>query len=158
MYTRLVTKDDMPVWLALAHEGDHIIGELIPDMAVFYKGFGEYMTAKMKKNEAFMVVDGNPERCVGIAAFSRKNNRISFLGVTREADFQAIGGKLLGTLLGKMDITREITVNVIKSDNEFIKRERELYTEYGFIEAEAEVIEAGVPARLMKKPPVKSAT
>ena len=155
MYTRLITKEDIPAWLALAHEGDHIIGELIPDISVFYKGFGEYMTAKMKKNEAFMVVDGNPERCVGIAAFSRKNNRISFLGVTGEADFQTIGEKLLGTLLGKMDITREITVNVIKSDNEVIKLERQLYTEYGFIEEEVEVIEAGVPACLMKKLPAK---
>ena len=155
MYTRLVTKDDIPAWLDLAHEGDHIIGELIPDMAVFYKGFGEYMMAKIKKNEAFMVVDTISEQCVGIAAFSRKSNRISFLGVTKEADFQAVGSKLLGTLLGKMDTTREITANVIKSDDEVIKRERELYTEYGFIEDEAEVIEAGVPACLMKKPPVK---
>ena len=155
MYTRLITKDDIPAWLALSHEGDHIIGELIPDISVFYKGFGEYMTAKMKKNEALMVVDGSPERCAGIAAYSRKNNRISFLGVTGEADFQVVGRKLLETVLSKMDTTREITANVIKSDNEVIKRERRLYADYGFIEDEAEVIEAGVPACLMKKLPEK---
>ncbi len=155
MYTRLMNKEDIPAWLALAHEGDHIIGELIPDISVFYQGFDEYMTAKIKKNEAFMVVDTGSGQCAGIAAFSRKDNRISFLGVTGEADFRAVGGKLLETVLGKLDISREITVNVIKSDDEVIKRERQLYADYGFIEDEAEVIEGGVPARLMKKLPVK---
>lgn len=153
MYTRLITKDDIPAWLALAHEADHIIGELVPDIAVYFQGFGEYMAASVKKNEAFMMVDGNPETCVGIAAYSRKSNRISFLDVTGEADFQLVGGKLLRTLLGKLDNTREITVNVMKSDNEVIKRQRRLYTENGFIEADAEVLEAGVPSRLMKKLP-----
>ena len=155
MYTRLVTKDDIPAWLALAHEGDHVISELIQDITVFYKGFDEYMNAKIKKNEAFMGVDTSSEQCVGIAAFSRKSNGISFLGVTREADFPVIGGKLLETVLSKLDNSREITVSVIKSEDEVIKRERQLYADYGFIEDEVEVTEAGVPARLMKKLPGK---
>jgi hypothetical protein len=155
MYTRLVTKDDIQAWLDLAHEGDRIIGELIPDISVFYKGFDEYMQARIKKNEAFMVVDTGSGQCAGIAAFSRKSNRISFLGVSGEADFPAVGSKLLETVLGRLDTGKEITVNVIKSDDKFIKQERQLYTDYGFVEDEAEVFESGVPVCLMKKPPVK---
>jgi len=155
MYTRLITKDDIPAWLALAHEGDRIIGELIPDISVFYRGFDKYMVAKIKKNEAFTVVDSTTEKCLGIAAYSRKNNRITFLGVGGEADFWEVGRKLLEMVLSKLDTSREISVNVIKSDDEVIKQERQLYLEHGFIEDETEVIEAGVPARLMKKLPEK---
>lgn len=158
MYTRLMTKDDIPVWLALAHEGDDIIREFIPDISVFYKDFDRYMVDKIKNNEAFMVVDSTSESCVGIAAFSRKNNRITFLGVNREADFSEVGDKLLETVLSKLDTNREITANVIKSDDKLIKRESELYLKYGFIESEAEVIEAGVPARVMKRPPISIGT
>ena len=153
MYTRLITKDDIPTWLALAHEGDHIIGELIPDISVFYKGFGEYMTAKIKKNEAFMVLDTTSEQCLGIAAFSRKNNRITFLSVSGEADFKAVGGKMLETVLSKLDTGKEITVNVTNSNDKLIQREYDLYEDYGFIKDEVEVIEAGIPACLMKKLP-----
>ena len=158
MYTRLITKDDIPVWLALAHEADHIIGELISDISAFYEGFGEYMTAKIKKNEALMAVDSISERCAGIVAYSRKNNRITFLGVCGDVDFTAVGWKLLETVLSKLDISREITVNVIKSDDEAIKRERRLYADYGFVEDEVEVFETGVPACLMKRPPGASAS
>jgi hypothetical protein len=153
MYTRLMTRDDIPAWLALAHEGDHLIGELIPDISVFYKGFEEYMAEKIKQNEAFMALDGYPERCAGIVAFSRKNNRISFLGVAGDADFPTVGRKLLETVLSKLDTAREITVILIKSDDEVIKRERELYADFGFVEDEAEIFEAGIPARLMRRPP-----
>ena len=155
MYTRLITRDDIPAWLALAHEADHIIAGLMPDISVFYQGFDQYMTAKIKKNEAFMVVDSSSDKCAGIAAFSRKSNRITFLGVSGDADFPAVGRKLLETLLSKLDESREISVNVIKSDDEAIKREHRLYADYGFIEDEAEVFESGVPARLMKKMPSK---
>jgi ribosomal protein S18 acetylase RimI-like enzyme len=158
MYTRLMTRDDMSTWLALAHESDDIIRELMPDISVFYKGFDRYMADKIKSNEAFMVVDTTSEKCAGIAAFSRKNNRITFLGVAGEADFPEVGDKLLETALSKLDGRREITVSVIKSDNRLIKRERELYLKHGFVEDKAEIIEAGVPARVMKKPPAKANT
>lgn len=152
MYTRLMTKDDIPAWLALAHEGDRNISELIPDISVFYKGFNEYMNAKVKQNEALMALDGYPEICLGIASFSRKNNRISFLGVAKEADFYSAGSKLLEAVLSKLNTKREITVKVIKSGDEIIERERQLYTDYGFIADEAEVVEAGIPASLMRRP------
>jgi hypothetical protein len=153
MYTRLVTKDDIPAWLALAHEVDHVIGGLIPDISVFYKGFDDYMKTKIKKNEALVVVDSNSEKCMGMAAYSRKNNRITFLGVCGEADFREVGGKLLETVLSKLDSSREITASLIKSDDDIIRKERRLYEENGFIEDEAEVVESGVPACLMKRPP-----
>ena len=153
MYTRLMSKDDIPTWLALAHEGDDIISALIPDTAVFYRGFDDYIKMKIKNNESFMVVDSISDKCLGIAAYSRKNNRITFLGVFREADLEETGGKLLETLLNKFDTNREITANVIKSDNEMIQRERRLYESFGFVK-DAEIIEDGVPAFRMKRVPV----
>ena len=157
MYTRLVSKDDIPTWLVLAHEGDEIISALITDISIFFKGFDDYIKTKIKKNEAFMVLDSISDKCLGIAAFSRKNNRITFLGIFREADFNEAGGKLLETALNKLDTHREITVNVIKSDNEKIQRERRLYESFGFIE-DTEIIEDGVPAFRMKRVPTKNSS
>ena len=129
MYTRLVTKENIPSWLALAHEGDNAIRELIPDISTFYEGFDKYIISKIKNNEALMVVDSPSEKCAGIVAFSRKNNRITFLGVCKEADFTPVGRKLMDTVLTKLDTSREIKVNVIKSDHELLRRERDLYRE-----------------------------
>jgi hypothetical protein len=148
-----MSKDDIPTWIALAHEGDDIISALIPDIAVFYRGFDDYIKRKIKNNESFMVLDSISDKCLGIAAYSRKNNRITFLGVFREADLEETAGKLLETLLNKLDTHREITVNLIKSDSEMIHRERRLYESFGFAE-DTEIIEDGVPAFRMKRVPV----
>ena len=154
MLIRAITTDDIPVWLALAHESDDIVSELIPDISTFYDGFDDYMQAKIRQNEAFMAVDSESERCLGIVAFSKTNNRITYLGVTENADFQHVGPELLELAINQLDNNKDISVNVLKSDSGEILKEYNLYENFGFLEVNDSVIEAGVPARLMTKPPV----
>jgi ribosomal protein S18 acetylase RimI-like enzyme len=153
MLIRAVTMDDRQTWLALTHESDEIIEKQIPDIATFYEGFDDYMRAKIGQNESLMAEERMPKRCLGIVAFSKKNNRITYLGISENSDFQKIGQKLMEAALNQLDNSREISVNVLKSDAEPIKQERLLYESLGFIEYDNTIFEAGVPARLMKRPP-----
>jgi predicted GNAT family N-acyltransferase len=152
MLIRAVTMDDRQAWLALAHESDEIIGKLIPDIATFYEGFDDYMDAKIRQNEAFMAEDRISKRCQGIVGFSKKNNRITYLGVSNNNAFQKIGSKLMAVALNQLDNSREISVNVLKSDADPIKKERNLYESLGFTEYDNTIFEAGVPACMMKRP------
>jgi len=153
MIIRAVTMKDRQAWLALAHEADEIVGALIPDIAVFYEGFDDYMDAKIRQNEAFLAEDRMTERCLGIVGFSQINNRITYLQVAKGSNFKKTGAKMMEVALNQLDKTKEITVNVIKSDAEPIKQERKLYKSLGFIEDDKTIFEAGVPAGLMKRPP-----
>jgi hypothetical protein len=74
------------------------------------------MAAKIKQHEAFMAMDRMSEKCLGIVAFSKNHNRITFIGVTQDADFQKVGGKLMEVALNQLDNTKEITVNVLRAD------------------------------------------
>ena len=152
MLIRQVTMDDRQTWLALAHESDEIVSRLIPDIATFYDGFDDYMDAKIRQNEAFLAEDRMSKRCLGIIAFSKKNNRITYLGVADNNAIQKIGSKLMEVALNQLDNSREISVNVIKSDAEPIKQEQKLYESLGFTEYDNTIFEAGVPACLMKRP------
>jgi diadenosine tetraphosphate (Ap4A) HIT family hydrolase/predicted GNAT family N-acyltransferase len=154
MLIRALTKNDVPAWLALAHESDEIVSGLIPDIATFYKGFDDYMESKIKQHEAFMAADRISGKCLGVVTFSKNNSRITFLAVTKEADFQKIGGKLIEVALNQLDNTREITVNVLKSDAEPIKQERALYERFSFVESDNAIVENGIPAIQMKRPSV----
>lgn len=153
MLIRAVTENDRQAWLNLAHESDEIIGQLLSDITTFFKGFDDYVEAKIKQNEAFMAMDRMSGHCLGIVAISKSHNRISFLGVTKNTDFWEIGSKLMEIALNQLDSTREISVNVLKTDLDPIKNERLLYENLGFIECDHTIFEAGVPACLMKRAP-----
>ena len=149
---RAVTLDDRQVWLDLAHESDGLVMELVPDIATFYEGFDDYMVRKITQHEAFMVVDRASSGCLGIIAFSNNHNRISFLGVTGDADFKLIASRLMETALNKLDNTQEISISVLKSDSEIIKNEFDLYELFGFVKRNEEVVEAVIPAYVMRRP------
>jgi len=152
MLIRAVTIDDTQTWLNLSHEWDEIVSNLISDISVFYEGFDDYMTDKIRQNEAFMATDKISGQCLGIVAFSRRTNRITFLGISRNADYQVIGLELIEVALNQLDSTREISASVFKSDLAPVKQERSLYESCGFIEYDNTILEAGIPACVMKKP------
>jgi ribosomal protein S18 acetylase RimI-like enzyme len=151
MFIRALNEKDIPAWLALAHESDSIIARMIPDIAVFYHDFDEYITRKTEQYEAFMATDILTGKCLGIIAFSRTYNRITFLGVTKTAEFSVIGTKLMDFVLNQLDNTREITANVIKSNTGIFQKEYALYKRFGFIETDNKIMENGIPARQMKR-------
>ncbi|MHB8104611.1 MAG: GNAT family N-acetyltransferase [Dehalococcoidales bacterium] len=155
MLIRALTKKDIPDWLALAHEGDDVVRGLNADIIVFYEGFDEFMARKIEQHEASMAADSITGRCLGIVAFSKNHNRITFLGVFKNADFQKVGRKLMETALNQLDDTKEITVNVIKSAAIIIKKERALYERFRFFVSTETVKENGVHVVQMKLIPGK---
>jgi len=158
MLIRGLTQKDIPSWLALAHEGDDAVRGLNLSLATFYDGFDAYMTRKIEQNEAFMALNEPSGKCLGIVAFSKKHNRITFLGAFKGANFQKVGGKLMEYALNQLDNTKEITTSVISSTASMIKQERALYESIGFTASNDKIIEAGVPAVQMKLTPKKTAS
>lgn len=152
MNIRAVTMNDWQIWINLAHEGDKIVKDLISDISIFYEGFDKYMKSKILQNEAYMATDEISGECIGIVAFSRKNNRITFFAVSKIFDLEKVGSKLIEFTLNKLDCTKEISVNVLK--HEKLLKEKELFHRFKFIEYDDSIFEAGVPACMMKRYPI----
>jgi hypothetical protein len=147
---RKLTLNDCETWLKLAYESDKIIRKLIPNSDVFYEGFDLYMDAKIQKNEAYMVVDENLNQCMGVVAFSKTYNRITFLGVFELHDFRSVGSKLIHFALKQLDCSKPISVNVLKGSIQPLLEERQLYEAFGFVEYNNSIVEAGVPACMFR--------
>jgi len=111
------------------------------------------MEAKIKQNEAFMAVDESTRQCAGIIAFSKKNNRITFFGVSEASDLISVGSKLINKVLEQLDTSKDITANVLRGDIEPLLKEKKLYQQYGFVVYNNSIYEAGVPACMMKLHP-----
>jgi diadenosine tetraphosphate (Ap4A) HIT family hydrolase len=152
MIIREVTKEDIPAWLELAHDKDAIIDDLVDNPAIFWVGFVGWAERKIERHEAFIAADRITNKCLGIIAFSRKHNRVTFIAGDRQTDFEEIGGKLLGIVLNQLDWDKEITANVLNSTLPIIKQEQALYTKYGFKKHHGTILEAGVSAHQMIKP------
>jgi hypothetical protein len=157
MLIRALTSTDIPAWLTLAHEADECVARLTPDIAVFYTGFNDYMSRKISRGEALMAFDVISARCLGIIAFSRNHNRITFLGITEGANFPAVGKKLLESVMKQLDTAKEITTGVLKSKAGIFQKERALYKSFGFMETENTLMEHGVPASQLKLLPKQAA-
>ena len=154
---KALSEADIPLWLALAHEYDLYIQPLIADLMVFYYGFDTYMLTKIQHQEAFMAVErAKPEQCGGIIAFSRTHNRITFFGVSGQYNVEDVGVFLLQHAFSQLDLSRYITVNTLKSDAGVFRREKKLFEEVGFIEQDETVLEAGIPAHLLRLSPANT--
>jgi hypothetical protein len=145
-----ITTKDIPTWVALSHEYDCYVKELVPNLIHWYEGseidisFESYMKAKISKNEAFMVYDNNRNICLGAIAFSTKFNRITFFGISHTGHYNEIGETLLDYALGKLNSDIDITITVIRSKAPHIQYERGLLKSYGFVNIGNET-ENGVP-------------
>jgi hypothetical protein len=142
-------ESEIPIWWSLAQESEHIVKELIPDVRTFYEGFDTYMQAKIRQHEAFMAWKPGAGY-TGIVAFSRRHNRITFLGVFDGYAYLEAGSPLLEFALQQLDRNKEITSTVIKGNHPRLAEERQLYEWYDFRAGE-DTIEAGVPAVVMKR-------
>jgi len=153
MLIKEVTQKDITTWLAIAHEDDEIVARMVPDIAVFYAGFNDYINKKIKQQEAYKAHDTISGKCMGIIAFSKKQNRISFLGIPKNANFQTIGSRLVEFALKELDSTKEITATVLDSKAGVVQKERALYKHFSFVETHDKIMESGVQAVQMKKSP-----
>lgn len=147
---KVVEANDKPQWLELSHEFDVYIEELVGSLSQWYDGnesditFSDYMNSKIAKKEAIMAIDRTSTVCLGILAFSRNNNKITFFGISHKADFESVSKILIDYSLSQLDTIKQITINIIKSDAEIIDKERRILIEYGFKYCNSE-LENGVP-------------
>ena len=91
-----------------------------------------------------MAVERANTDCLGIIAFSRNINRITFFAVSHKAHFESVSKLLIDYALNHLDMNKRIIVNVIKSDAEILCKEHKVFTNYGFIYSNSE-LENGVP-------------
>jgi hypothetical protein len=147
---KIVGVNDIPQWLKLSHEFDVYIKELVGSLSQWYNGnkndiaFLDYMNAKIAKKEAIMALGRANKDCLGIIAFSKNNNRITFFGVSHKAHFESVSKLLIDYALSHLDTNKQISINIIKSDAEMLYKEREIFSEYGFVYGNSE-LENGVP-------------
>lgn len=147
---KVVETNNIPQWLMLSHEFDLYINELVGNLTQWYQGnekdiaFLDYMNAKITKKEAIMAIDNTNTGCLGIIAFSKTYNRITFFAVSHNADFESVSKMLIDYALSQLDTYKQITVNVIKSDAEILCKERKVFSNYGFVLSNSE-LENGVP-------------
>ena len=153
-----MTTEDIPMWISLSNEHDDYVRELVPDLTQWYEGnesdmaFADYMKAKIKQREAFMAIDKSEKKCLGIVAFSKKHNRITFFGISHNQDYYLAGEILMSYALNQLNTHLEITINVIKSTAHHIEKERDFIKKFGFICIGSE-LENGVPVDKMIKQP-----
>lgn len=149
---RALTPSDTAVWDLLAHQtSDDVLNELGADSTTFYAGFDLYMEAKIRQGEAFMAVDPSTGNCMGIIAFSRKHNRITFVSVFDQYDRLQVGSLLVMLAIGQLDATKPIRSTVLKSRHKRMTEETLLYEALGFAPC-GDTIEAGVSATIMERP------
>ena len=149
MKIRILTYEDIEKWINLSSEYDCYIEELVQDLTEWYQGnknepsFGFYMESKIKQKEAFMAID-DFDNCLGIVAISIKNNRITFFGISHNADINSIGNLLLKHSISLLDRNKEIGINEIASKSDWIKKCKEIIIGNGFIQKD-DSLECGVP-------------
>jgi hypothetical protein len=157
MQIRSVTESDIPRWSALSAEYDSYVKESVSDLSEWYGGnetspaFDFYMRSKIRQHEAFMAVDSD-DKLLGIIAFSRKNNRITFFAVCHSADFAAVGNALFHRTIELLDMSKPVFINEIISSADWMRMHRELYRDYGFA-FYSDSIENGVPVETLVKMP-----
>ncbi len=147
-----VTNNDKDRWLNLSRDFSlDIVKEQTHDPLVFWRGFHEYMDRRIEKFEAFQALDRMTGKCLGIVAFSKANNRISFIGVSREASYSEAGEKLVNAAINQLNGEAEIRATLLRSDAPHMLELKEIFKRSGFSEEPGEISQGGVPACSMKR-------
>lgn len=91
MLIKALNSDYIPQWLELAKEMESIFqAPMAKD-----KNFLDFIRSKIKKKEVFMALDRmNPDNIMGIIAFSKSKNCISWFGVFEKYRRRGIGTRL----------------------------------------------------------------
>ena len=157
MQIRIVNDSDIPRWLVLSAEYDRYVKESVSDLSEWYGGneaapaFDFYMRSKVLQREAFMAVD-RADNCLGIIALSKKNNRITFFGVSHGTDFPVVANALFCSAFELLDASKPIYINEIISASDWMRLHHELYSKLGFA-FYSDIIENGVPVKTLAKMP-----
>lgn len=151
MIIKEVTPEEIPNWLSIVHETDDIIARMVPDIAVYYAGLNDYMHKKIQQHEAYKAYDTISGKCMGIIAFSRNDNRISYLGIPKSGNYQTIGSRLVEFALKELDGTKEISASVPDIKAGVFQKAHALYQNFNFMETNDKIMENGIQVVRMKK-------
>lgn len=158
MQIRKMNLQDIPVWLSLSNEYDKYVLELVPDLTEWYEGgeksisFEDYMKAKIRQGEAFMAAGQDDSECFGIIAISKANNRITFFAVSHGCDYFSVGETLINHVLNLLNLSDDISINIIRSDAAQIQSEYKLFGKFNFVYS-SDSVENGVPVSVMIRKP-----
>lgn len=133
MLIRWATHENKSAWIKLADNVANIFGN--PTMSTD-RDFHEYMDGKLSKFEALISIDRRSGNCLGIIAFSRTYNRITWFGVFEQYRGKGIGTRLLSTALRQLDTSKEITVDTYRDDYPAGLAARAVYHKVGFIDVD----------------------
>jgi hypothetical protein len=151
MLIKEVTKEEISIWLGIVHETDDIIARMVPDIAVYYSGLNDYMQKKIQQHEAFKAYDTISGKCMGIIAFSKNDNRITYLGIPKSGNYQTIGSRLVEFALKALDGAKEITASIADSKAGVFQKAHALYQNFNFMETNDKIMENGIKVVRMKK-------
>jgi ribosomal protein S18 acetylase RimI-like enzyme len=157
MMIERVGMEDIQAWIDLARDVEPLLEGLVADMDRVYEGFEEYMARKVRQQEALMAVVASPRQCLGIIAFSRKRNSITFFAVHQRCRGRGIGTELLTHALKELDGCKEVTAFAFREGYKSGEPSQRIYRKFGFVPCDNTLYDCGVPVCLMKKAPAQPA-
>lgn len=136
MLVQIATDADIPAWLALAAEVEHMFGPMVNS-----SDFLNALSNNIKRGSAFCVRAGDTspgEPLLGGLLFSAKppQYRIGWLAVAEGCRRQGVGSLLVAHALSLVEPPAEVTVTTFGEDNPAGHPARRLYERFGFEPAE----------------------
>jgi ribosomal protein S18 acetylase RimI-like enzyme len=128
----MAKQDDIPSWLCLATEVSPIFG--VDDMAKT-DSFKNFLQNSVVTMESLVAIDNITGDLMGAIGFSKENNHISWLAVSKHQK-QGVGSGLLSETINHLDKNRDIEVITFCNEDPNGEPARILYEKFGFIEKE----------------------
>jgi hypothetical protein len=119
--------------------------------SILHPRFESYMARKIVQREAVAATD-QAANWLGVIAFSRAGNRITFFAVSKSADFHETAQELLSFALRQLDTGKTISINVPKSEHEIALAEKSFFERNGFIIYDGNALENGCPVLSLARP------
>ena len=142
---------DVPGWLVLAKEVEHLFGPMseVPEFRAALDG----AIASGHALAAVVPSDDGAEEVVGGVVFSPEVGSVEWLAVSARARGAGLGRELLSAAIARLDPARPIRVQTFAPASAGGAAARHLYTAFGFEDREAaEPTPAGVPTVIMVRP------
>jgi len=129
MLIRYATINDIPAWQKIA---DDLSKQNQQPNLANDSDFINYMHKKIENREALVAYDMIVNACMGVIAFSKTDNCISWLGVYSVFSRLGVETHLLKSVLSELDRTLEITVNAVFENEPSEESILNLYLKFGF--------------------------
>ncbi|MHB8800924.1 MAG: GNAT family N-acetyltransferase [Thermoanaerobaculia bacterium] len=144
---------DVPEWLALAKEVEHLFGPMSE-----VSEFRAALDGAIGSGHALAAVvssDDGAEELAGGIVFSPEGGSIEWLAVSTRARGAGLGRQLLAAAIARLDPERPIRVQTFAPASPDGAAARRLYAAFGFEDLEDAVpTPAGVPTVIMVRPPL----